>query len=97
MVSPHLLKIQESFSTTGTKRVDTAKSIANGMWGDRPVLVMDKGPKKHSWCHMIWAKGPAISEDNKGSELIVIWWSEFEPDTSRVLSAIDWEKNAKDY
>lgn len=102
MISPHLLKVVESHSTSFQKSVAMAQAEANSMWGDRPVFTIEpKDWKKSKWCHMILAHGPILDsdldDDPKGSELIVIWWSEMEPDTSRVLSAVDWEKHAKNY
>jgi hypothetical protein len=96
MISPHLLKVVESYSTSLDKSIGMAQTIAHSMWSDRPAYTIEPKSKKSKWCHMIMAQGPAINEGSKRSELIVIWWSEMGPDTERVLSAIDWEKHAKD-
>jgi hypothetical protein len=50
-----------------------------------------------TWTHMVHVQGPALSETSDGSTLVIIWFSEFSPDTDRVLSFIEWEKYAKDY
>jgi hypothetical protein len=97
MISPHLLKIQESFSTSIRINKQTAEEMAKNFWNDKPTLVIPNNKKNSSWTHMVLASGPATTETSKGTELVVIWWSEFEPYTARVLSAIDWEKHAKDY
>lgn len=104
MISPHLLKVIDSFSTSRVAKADPkpAREMAELLWGadnglDTPILFLESRAKKvPSWCHMILASGPGLSEFAEKSELIIVWWSEFEPDTSRVLTAIDWEKNAKD-
>lgn len=92
---------------SANQMIESAKKLAVNMWGERATLVIDptvKGKMLPTWCHMIWATGPIIqpadetvSDDSHGSELVVIWWSEFEPDTKRVLDAVDWEKNAKGF
>ncbi len=111
MISPHLLHIDASYSyktylgclegiPSANSCIKEAKDRAKELWGERATLVLEppvKGKMLPKWCHMIWATGPAADADNDGSELVVIWWSEFEPDTKRVLDAIDWEKNAKDF
>lgn len=103
MISPHLLKVVESFSA-GLKSLKMAQEVANQLWGERPTFVIESQGKKPTWCHMIMARGPAmqpesetVSDDSIGSELVVIWWSEIEPETSRVLSAVDWDKHARNY
>jgi hypothetical protein len=101
MISPHLLKVVESYSTSLDKSIGMAQAIANSMWGDRAAFTIEPKTKKSKWCHMILARGPVLDteldDDPEGSELIIIWWSEMEPDTSRVLTAVDWEKHAQNY
>lgn len=99
MISPHKIKIKESFSTTHVtyKMAGAAKLMAEELWEGAPILMIDTKNKEPSWCHMVLAEGPALSEDADRSHLVIIWWSELEPDSARVLAAIDWEKNAKDY
>src|ERR1700722_3769215 len=105
MVSPHLLHIDASYSSrtylgvlTGRPSVqhsiDQAKRQAKELWGERPTLVIDptiKGKRLPEWVHMVWARGPEKDPDNHGSHLVIIWWSEMQPDTDRVLAAVDWE------
>jgi hypothetical protein len=93
----NLLRLVESYTTSIFLNERDARSAANDLWGDKPVLVIPNHKKKSSWTHMIWARGPASKDESLGTQLVVIWWSEFEPDTARVLAAIDWEKNAKDF
>lgn len=97
MVSPHLLRVVESYSTShpSHRKVSAAKGAVQDIWGDRPIFVIESKTKEPKWCHIVLAKGPALNEDSKESELVIIWWSEMGPDTERVLSAIDWEKHAK--
>ena len=111
MVSPHLLRIDASYSTrsyagvleglpAANTMISSAKEQAEELWGKRATLVMDppiKNKRVPTWTHMIWASGPALNDEDHGTELVIIWWSEFEPDTKRVLDAIDWEKNAKGF
>lgn len=111
MVSPHLLHIDASYSSrtyigvleglpSANKIIEKYKEQAKELWGERATLVMDppiKNKRLPSWVHMIWATGPAIDDEDHGTELVIIWFSEFEPDTKRVLDAIDWEKNAKGF
>ncbi len=103
MISPHLLKVVESFSTSrlAYKDDETLKQVPGYLlgWDEQPVFLVGNSPtksKKPTWCHMILARGPALNEEADHSELVVIWWSEMTPDTDRVLSIIDWEKHAKD-
>lgn len=96
MISPHLLKVEISHSICRGYHPSTAKVLAHDMWGDKPTLVIESTKKiLTKWCHMVLATGPALSEEAEKSELVIIWWSEMGPDTDRVLSAIDWEKHAK--
>lgn len=111
MISPHLLHIDASYSSrtyigclegapSVNQMIDHYKDKAKKLWGERATLVMDppvKGKMLPTWVHMIWASGPSINDEDDGTELVVIWWSEFAPETSRVLDAIDWEKNAKGF
>lgn len=97
MISPHLLKVVESFSTNGDTDREHAEDIARTLWiGDRSVFFIETKNKEPKWCHMVLARGPALNEGAEYSELVIIWWSEMGPDTERVLSAIDWEKHADD-
>lgn len=102
MVSPHLLTVVESFSTSQLAYEDdeTLKQVPENIlyWEDIPVIIVGKSPtknKKPTWCHMVWARGPALEDGTKCSELVIIWWSEMTPDTSRVLGIVDWGKHAK--
>lgn len=102
MVSPHLLKVVESFSTShlAYKDDETLKSVPEYLlgWEDLPVIIVGESPtkkKKPTWCHMVWARGPSLDGKSEHSELVIIWWSEMTPDTSRVLGVVDWEKHAK--
>jgi hypothetical protein len=111
MISPHLLMIDASYSyrTYGgclegapsvAVMMTAAKNRAEELWGKRASLVIDptiKGKMLPPWTHMIWAHGPEKDPDNHGSELVIIWWSEMQPDTDRVLQAVDWEKHASDF
>jgi hypothetical protein len=111
LISPHLLRIESSYSyrtycgcLEGAPSVaimmGAAKYKAKELYGDGPLLVIDPTIKdKHlpTWTHIIFARGPAKDEENDGSHLCVCWWSEFEPDTKRVLDAVDWHKHAKDF
>jgi hypothetical protein len=99
MVSPHLLKVVESFSTSIGFNQQDALSIARHVFNhpDVPVFFFDEPKKKATWCHMVYGQGPKLKdEEADASELIVIWWSEMSPDTSRVLNIVDWERHAKD-
>lgn len=110
MISPHLLHIDASYSQRtylgslegpppAQVMIEHAKKQAKEMWGERATFVIEppKGKLLPRWVHMVWATGPANNEGYDGSELVVIWWSEITPDTNRVLDAVDWEKNAKDF
>lgn len=110
MISPHLLHINASYSyrTYGgclegapsrAQMIEKAKREATDLWGTRATFIIDPPNQKHlpGWTHMVWANGPEKDPENHGSELVVIWWSEFEPDTKRVLDAVDWEKHAEDF
>ena len=112
MISPHLLNIDASYSyrtysgslegasPSVTVMIESAKQEAEKLWGTRTTLVINpgvKGSRLPSWTHMIEAHGPPKNEDMHGSELIIIWWSEMQPDTDRVLQAVDWEKHASDF
>lgn len=101
MISPHLLKVVESFSSSHPdyRYASIAKLCPHNLlgWEDTPILVLESKNKEPKWVHMIKARGPALSEEADHSELVIIWWSEMGPDTERVLSAIDWEKHAKNY
>lgn len=105
MISPHLLKVTESHSTSNHiyHKSGVAKSLATSLWGgnDTPIFMIESKIKTPKWCHMILARGPVLEsnldDDPEGSELIIVWWSEMAPDTARVLSAIEWEKYAKNY
>lgn len=78
--------------------IKKAKREAEDLWGKRATLVIEpSGKGMPVWTHMVWASGPAKGEDAHGSELVVIWWSEFSPDTMRVLDAVDWDKHAQDF
>lgn len=102
MVSPHLLKVRESFSTSHRdyQYASIAKLAPHNLlgWEDTPIYIIESKSKEPKWCHMVLALGPVLGdEEATGSELVIIWWSEMGPDTERVLSAIDWEKHAKNY
>jgi hypothetical protein len=108
MISPHLLHVVESFSTSNQlyRTVSAAKGCAFSLWKeyDPPIFVIEtknKEPRPSQWCHMILADGPVLESDlddnSQGSRLVIIWWSEMEPDTSRVFSVVEWEKHAKNY
>lgn len=111
MISPHLLRLDSSYSyrTYGGayesppsrgQVIDKAKREAQELWGERATFVIEpkEGKRMPAWTHMVWANGPAQNaEKNDGSELVIIWWSEMQPDTDRVLTAVDWEKHATDY
>lgn len=111
MISPHLLHIDASYSSktylgslegvpSANKMIQSYKDKAKELWGERATLVLDppiKGKMLPTWVHMIWATGPALNDEDHGTELVVIWWSEFAPETKRVLDAIDWEKHAKGF
>lgn len=102
MVSPHLLHVVESYSTSLYTKKNQADVIVNNRYGDdRPRFIIESTNKKPKWLHIVLAQGPILEtdldDDPKGSELVIVWWSEMEPDTSRVLSAVDWEKHAKNY
>jgi hypothetical protein len=100
MISPHLLKVVESFSTSQPdyQIAKIAKMIPSMVgWEDKPIFVIETKNKNPKWCHTVLAKGPALNDTDQGTELVIIWWSEFEPDTKRVLDAIDWEKHAKGF
>jgi hypothetical protein len=80
--------------------IKKAQDEAVSLWGERTTLLIKptiKGDRLPAWTHLVWASGPPLSEDGHGSELVIIWWSEFSPDTQRVLQSIPWEKNAKDF
>ena len=80
--------------------VESAKQEAEQLWGKRATLVIKATVKNNrlpKWTHMVWAQGPQKDSENDGSELVIIWWSELQPDTDRVLQAVDWEKLATDY
>ena len=98
MISPHLLKVIESFSTTTHFNKKDAETIARHVFNHAsvPIYFFDEPKKKTTWCHMVYADGPKLKDDADSSELIIIWWSEMTPDTSRVLSIVDWEKYAQD-
>lgn len=99
MISPHLLQVHTSYSTRSLVCASESGSRyrAIEMWGtETPILILPNKNKNPTWCHMIFADGPGLGQDAKKSNLIIIWWSEMSPDTDRVLSAIDWEKYAKD-
>ncbi len=98
MISPHLIKVKESFSTAHVtyQMAGAAKLMAEELWANAPVLTLDSNNKNPKWCHMVLAEGPALSEEAQGSTLVIIWWSEMGPDTDRVLKVVDWEKQAKD-
>jgi len=99
MISPHLLKVIESFSTCDSGyNKSTATLAAKQLWADNntPIFFLDPQKKNPTWCHMVLARGPVLGDDDaEYSELIIIWWSEMTPDTSRVLSIVDWEHHAK--
>jgi hypothetical protein len=79
-----------------------AEQEAKDLWGERKTLVLEptvKGGRLATWTHMVWfsSSEPVQDDQAHGSELCIIWWSEFAPDTDRVLQAIDWRTNAQDY
>lgn len=99
MISPHLLKVFESYSSShpGNLFESNAKLIPGLLgWEEAPVLVIESKSKNPKWVHAVLAEGPGLSEGSPRSELVVIWFSEMGPDTERVLAAIPWEKHAKD-
>jgi hypothetical protein len=111
MINPNDIQIDYSYSyrtyadslegrPTPKNRIAKAKREAEELWGVRPTYMIEPGAKTGTlptWTHMIWASGPALTEEGHGSALVIIWFSEFEPDTSRVLQALDWTKYAKDF
>jgi hypothetical protein len=112
MISPHLLFIDASYSyrtylgcLEGIPSPQACKDMAlreaNKMWGERATFLIEpdiKGDHMPKWTHMVWTSGPAKDkENNDGSELCIIWFSEMGPDTDRVLNVIDWEKYSQDY
>jgi hypothetical protein len=112
MISPHLLRLEASYSYTTyggcyegppspKSCIEQARQQAEKLWGKhRPVLVIEptvKSKMLSKWTHLVSGLGPAMDDDNDGSHLIVIWWSEMSPDTNRVLASVDWESHAKDY
>lgn len=99
MISPHLLKVFESYSSShsGNLFEKNARLIPDFLgWENKPVLVLNPSHKNPKWVHAVLAEGPGLSEGSPRSELVVIWFSEMGPDTERVLAAIPWEKHAKD-
>lgn len=111
MIDPNNLRLDASYSyrtyagclegcPTAKACLKKARAEAANLWGERATLLIEptvKGDRLPSWAHIVWAIGPALSETGDGSELVVIWFSEFSPDTMRVLQSINWEKNAKDF
>jgi hypothetical protein len=110
MISPHLLEVIYSYSSChpSDMNMDNAKGIPSYLGWDiptsmhteeTPVLILGSPNKDSKWLHAIMAEGPVLNneENVKVSELIIIWWSQMGPDTDRVLSAVDWEKHAKNY
>ena len=50
------------------------------------------------WAQLALLEGPALSEDDDGSELIAIWFAkEMSPNIRALLPKLDWEKNAIGY
>jgi hypothetical protein len=77
-----------------------APAVAENLWRQMPTLVIDptiKAGKLPTWTHMVYAIGPTDTDGKHGTELCIIWWSEFSPDSERVLDAIDWDKHAQDF
>jgi hypothetical protein len=112
MISPHLLSITHSYSyrtydgvlegrPSVALMIRSTREQAIRLWGQHiPSFVIEPATKNNilpGWTHMICATGPAKSEEMHGSHLIIIWFSEFTPDTNRVLSMVDWEKHAEDF
>jgi len=111
MISPHLLRIDASYSyrtyfgclegiSSVQHCIEMAKKEVKKLWGDLPILVLDPTVKNKllpRWTHLVWASGPELTENMDGSQLVICWWSELVPDTERVLNIIDWEKHAKDF
>lgn len=112
MVSSHLLRLDASYSyrTYGgclegapsrAHLIKLAQTQAIELWGERPTFVIPpkEGKLLPSWTHLAWASGPPLGQDTEadGSQLVVIWWGEIQPDSDRVLSAIDWEQYAKNF
>ena len=95
MISPHLLKVVASHSTSEVYYEEQARIHAHIEWEGVPQLMLKYKKEPGKWCHLVYAQGPGLTEDSQYSELVIIWWSEMGPDTERVLSAIDWEKHAK--
>ena len=110
MINPQLLKVVSSYcylsyqrhndTVSAAIKINAASETSRSLWGDKPIFVIqpkitnNKVPK---YTYLVYAQGPSLSEESTvGSELIIIWWSELSPDTDRVLSAINWEKYAKE-
>jgi hypothetical protein len=110
-MNPNSLSIDHSYSyraergylegeLTVKQAVYQAKNKAQALWGELPTLLIEPslvGKSIPKWTHMVWAEGPATDETKDASELVIIWFSEFPPDTDRILPVIDWEKHAKDF
>jgi hypothetical protein len=111
MINPNEIQIDYSYSYRtyagvldggfGPKAlIAKARIKAEDLWGPRPTLLIDPGIKTSrfpEWTHMVWASGPALTEENDGSTLVIIWFSEMSPDTDRVLQAVEWAKYAEDF
>jgi hypothetical protein len=107
-ISPHKLRLNASYSFTYGELIQDTLSLtkikqlaylwATILWNERPTFLIEPENKTAipSWTHLVWAKGPPLSEEAKNSELVIIWFSEMTPDTDRVLSVIEWEKHAQD-
>lgn len=80
--------------------IEEARRHAIELWGKRPTLLIEpiaKSGRLPRWTHMVWATGPAKDDKMHGSELVVIWHSELEPETIRVLDVVDWNRHAEDF
>jgi hypothetical protein len=111
MINPNDLTVDASYSyrtylgslegaPSVAVMIESAKQQVKKLWGERTIFLIDpivKGKFLPRWTHILWATGPAKDEEMHGSELVILWYSELPPETDRVLSAVDWEKHAKDF
>jgi hypothetical protein len=108
MISPHLLDIIYSYSSSHPSDLDKkgAKGIPGYLGWDvhtsvhseeTPVLVLGDPNKDTKWVHAILVEGPPLNDEEgiQVSALIIIWWSQMGPDTDRVFSVVNWEKHAR--
>ena len=110
MINPDHLHLDSAYTTrtysgcyegvpSVSVMIEKAKQQAKELWGDRKTLVIEptiKNKMLPTWSHMVWVTGPAL-KNGDGSELVIIWWAEPEPDGDRTWKDVDWEKNARDW